>query len=226
MDVWKWQSKQVSDLLLANWSPQTCWPPYLSYFIRFIKTCSYFKENFVKCVQRLWCIKLVGYIQSDARYSNDILKGTKGWGNIFHLYIVCCMQHVRILCKMPWVHDTPVGELEQSSTGTKEQRGQKRGLKVCLLQEKGLFKPESPNMQTLELRLICKTEWWFLYSQRESSRELGRTLNPGYPESFAVRVPFSLFGLVAGLGKWIDEWPFSFLNNTEFVCFWAATRAR
>lgn len=71
-------SKQVSDLLLANWSPQTCWPQYLSYFIRFIKTCSYFKENFVKCVQRLWCIKLVGYIQSDARYSNDILKGTKG----------------------------------------------------------------------------------------------------------------------------------------------------
>lgn len=31
--------------------------------------------------------------------------------------------------------------------------------------------------------------------------ELGRTLNPGYPESFAIRAPFSLFGLVAGLGK-------------------------
>lgn len=73
---------------------------------------------------------------------------------------------------------------------------------MCLLQEKGLIKSESPNMQKLELRgLFVKLSEGFCTHRGKAPGELGKTLYSGYPGSFAISAPFSLSGLVVGLRK-------------------------
>lgn len=239
MDVWKWQFQtgiRFTSSVLCNWS---LWASNICHTvcIRFIRTCSYFRMTFVEFMQRFLHIMDLGYMQMPGTVLafQNVQRALWVWGNIsIRIYILstCLLyaacQNIVQNALSSYLTSKKTEITWYGTKGTKWTK--KRGLKECLLQKK----KKKVNL-SLNLPTGGSQNWeahplnWVAFSvlrERRAPGNLGRLLYPGYPGHFTVRAPFSLSGLVVDFGKWTDEWPLSFLNNVELVCFWAVTKAR
>ena len=113
--------------MLCNWSPQTCWPRRLSY-------CLHQAHNDVQLFQSELCWMCP-----------EVLAHTGYWAHPVRCQVripVCCMQHVRILCKIT------LSSWQLTSKRTETIRGQRRGMKVCVLQKKACLNLSLPTSRS------------------------------------------------------------------------------